>query len=292
MITSSPPATGQPVSWRLTSAGRALGIRGPADLGAWWPELSIRLPGTDPHELQRVDEGRRRRGEVAVPAEVDQGDCRRWLGAHLHCLHLRNAALAVHAVAMVRCGRAVLLLGGHGAGKSLVGLGLVEQGWRVAAGDTALVTVTGDGPVLIGGSRAYVVRRAVTARSFPRFPLSGYGDAVDVAGELEPVAPGERGWPIVSAAVVATSSSASRRARVDCTSLDEHSAVSVWYRASGHLLDRVLAGSDRALRSVESPEGTALRIELARRLASRGLARVSGVPTGIAAVIDRRVRGA
>jgi hypothetical protein len=91
------------------------------------------------------------------------------INAQLHVHQLRVGRLSVHSVALARSGRAVLLLGEHGAGKSLVGLALVERGWDVVAGDVALVGVGEQGeqrPVVLGGTRAYLVRAGALQRYF------------------------------------------------------------------------------------------------------------------------------
>ncbi|MFI1869384.1 hypothetical protein [Streptomyces jumonjinensis] len=135
-VPAGPPGTTD--RWELVSAGRALAVHtGPMPAGVW-DRVVPHLPGVteppqphpDPDHSSPV---------VHLPEGAGVGDVRRLLNAHLHLLHLAAECLALHAVAVERDGVAVLLLGGHGAGKSLTALALAERGWRVLAGDVTLL---------------------------------------------------------------------------------------------------------------------------------------------------------
>ena len=112
--------------------------------------------------------------------------------------YLRRDTLSVHGVALAHEGGAVLLLGGHGAGKSLTGLALMRgYRWWPVAGDTVLVQV-GEraAPLVIGGTSAYLVCRREARRWFPELPLlAGGGERVDLSGQPTLGA----GFPLVGA---------------------------------------------------------------------------------------------
>jgi len=153
----SPGVAGLPgkAVWEVSSAGARLRVAGPVELSRWWSRIGPQVPGVAFGALAPVVGQARLR----LPETVAAADARRWINAHLRGAHLRQGTLGVHGVALVREGRAVVLLGGHGAGKSLTGLALMRgyQWWPVA-GDTALVQVN-DRPRVIGGTSAYLVRR-------------------------------------------------------------------------------------------------------------------------------------
>lgn len=170
------------VVWRVVSAGRCLRVAGPVELGRWWARMRPQIPGTVSGGLVSVAEP----AQVTLPEDVTLGDARRWINAHLHRVHLGDDTVSVHGVAVAHDDGAVLLLGGHGAGKSLTGLALMTgHGWRAVAGDTVLVHVGEGTPSVVGGTGAYTVRRRETRWWFPavRLPLSG-GDTVDISGQL------------------------------------------------------------------------------------------------------------
>jgi hypothetical protein len=274
-----------PVSavWEVISAGQRLRVAGPAELPRWWPRIGPQIPGVASDALASVVG----QAQLRLPEAVTAADARRWINAHLHCVHLRRDTLSVHGVALAQEGRAVLLLGGHGAGKSLTGLALMRgyQWWPVA-GDTALVQVS-DWPLVVGGTSAYLVRRREAHRWFPELSLPVAGEErVDVSGH-QPVLDEGPGFPLVGAIQVAVDASHSGTGSV--TRCEKHTAANAWYRASGHLLDKVLDDHHAdPLRLVEDGALTRARVRLVHRLAaSIGCGWCRGDPHQIAAAISR-----
>ncbi|MGH3842074.1 MAG: hypothetical protein ACRDS0_11610 [Pseudonocardiaceae bacterium] len=239
------------------------------------------IPGTAPGGLVAVAEP----AQVMLPEELTFGDTRRWINAHLHRVHLCNDTVSVHGVAVAHGDCAVLLLGAHGSGKSLTGLALMTRhGWRAVAGDTVQVHVGNGTPLVVGGTGAYQVRRQETRCWFPelRLPLRG-SDIVDISAQL-PSDP-RAGMPLVAAIHVAVDSGpSSNDAMVRC---DGQTARNAWYRASGHLVDKVLDDHHAdPLRLVETTEVARQRIRLVRRLAaSIGYRWLRGSPHHLAETI-------
>ncbi|MGH3707537.1 MAG: hypothetical protein ACRDRQ_05415 [Pseudonocardiaceae bacterium] len=273
------------VVWRVVSAGRCLRVAGPAELGRWWAQMRPQISGTVSGGLVPVAEP----AQVTLPEDVTWGDTRRWINAHLHCGHLANDTVSVHGVAVAHDDGAVVLLGGHGAGKSLTGLALVTRhGWRAVAGDTVLIHLSEGTPLVVGGTGAYLVRSQETRGWFPelRLPLSGSG-AVDISEQLswDP----RPGIPLVAVIQVAVHGGFPRDdPMVWC---DGQTARNAWYRASGHLLDKVLDDHHAdPLRLVETPELVRARIRLVRRLAaSVGCGWLRGSPQRVGEAITRLI---
>ncbi|MGH3752748.1 MAG: hypothetical protein ACRDRP_08635 [Pseudonocardiaceae bacterium] len=274
--------------WVVVSAGRHLVVDAGADFGDRWPMLAGHVPATACHPGIA--------GLPPPPSAVCGGqdwatrDLRRWLNAHLHCLHLRYETVTVHAVTVTRAGWAVALLGGHGAGKSLVGLALAARGWQVAAGDLTLVQLRGPGaPVVAGGTSAYLVRADALACFFPDLPLSSpTGDKIDCSGCL-PVT-GTYPLPLRDAVLVNVGGSGCAE-----EGLDTHTCATVWYRATGHALDRILAGVAHAepLRLLESADLVRRRLRLACTLARwLPVRQLRGDPQALAAAITGRAERA
>lgn len=268
--------------WEVTSAGQRLRVVGPAELSRWWPRIGPQIPGAASGALASVVG----HAQLRLPDAVTVADARRWINAHLHCVHLRRDTLSVHGVALAHEGRAVVLLGGHGAGKSLTGLALMRgyQWWPVA-GDTVLVQVRERAvPLVIGGTSAYLVRWREARRWFPELPLPGDGgERVDLSGQPTLGA----GFPLIGVIQVAVDASHSGTGSV--TRCEEHTACNAWYRASGHLLDKVLDDQHAdPLRLVEDGELTRQRARLVHRLAaSMGCGWCRGDPHQMAAAISR-----
>jgi RNase adaptor protein for sRNA GlmZ degradation len=63
------------------------------------------------------------------------------------------AATSIHASAVARDGRAVLLMGPPGSGKSDLALRLVAAGWQLVADDRVVLTPTGDGLIASAPAR-------------------------------------------------------------------------------------------------------------------------------------------
>ncbi|HEY6425213.1 MAG TPA: hypothetical protein VIY28_18620 [Pseudonocardiaceae bacterium] len=269
--------------WEVTSAGRCLRVAGPAALSRWWPRIGPQIPGAARGSLVSVAG----HAQVMLPDDVTAADARRWINAHLHCVHLRRDTVSVHGVALAHDDRAVLLLGGHGAGKSLTGLALMTgYQWRPVAGDTVLIHVRDRGaPLVIGGTSAYLVRRGEARLWFPELPLPvGDGDRVDISGQPTPGDhPGFRLVGVIQVAVDGGPGGTGLLARCD-----EQTARNAWYRASGHLLDKVLDDHrEDPLRLVEDGELARRRARLVRLLAaSAGCGWIRGDPHQMAAMIS------
>ena len=222
------------------------------------------------------------------------GDAQRMHCALEHCRGVVAGILSIHAVAMARGGRGVLLFGGHGAGKSVTGLALAARGWRALAGDVALVQVGGhtERLMLVGGTRRFLLRPNCSAvhevrHSVPSCePASYLAGRVDVTGFVPWVALGADEIPVCLAANVVVDSGAGLPPTLSV--LDEHTSQSVWWRASGHLLDRVIDDPFvEPLRTMECPELSAARMDLVRRAARVSpVHEVLGTADGITAAIE------
>ncbi|MGW0670707.1 hypothetical protein [Streptomyces sp. NPDC002746] len=260
-----------------------------ATLAAQWEAIAPHLPGVLPGGL-RPGAGP---AAVVLPRGMSTTDARRVLNAHLHLLHVDYGTLCLHAVAL-RCpsgGRSVLLLGGHGAGKTLVALALMDRGWQVLAGDVALLDVCGTVPAprVLGGTTAFLARRVPTRHWFPGLVLPrSAGDRVDL-GHMAGVRPAAAVTePVAVAAVVDVDGDRSARQGVVGV-LDTHTAATVWWRASGHLMDRLLDDSPVVLRQLEDAPAARRRQERVRALAGAvALHTVWGAPDAIAHRIEDR----
>ncbi|MCC9309166.1 hypothetical protein LN042_19105 [Kitasatospora sp. RB6PN24] len=280
----------------VSSAGRTLTVRAAGVPAAWWERIVRHLPGVAAGGVTEATGA----GAVVLPAGLGEGDVRRCVNAQLHVLHLAHGALCVHAVALQHPGGggAVLLLGGHGAGKSLVALALAGRGWQVLAGDVAVVDCGRgqDRPLVVGGTSAFIVRRAPVRRWFPGLQLPADGPArLDLAacgGLLErQMAP----WSPVTvvAAVVVDVDGDPQAGNGVLNELDTHTAANVWWRASGHLLDRLLDDGEQALRRLEDVAGSRRRLAQVRRLAEYlPLHTAWGAPQPIATHIEALVQSA
>jgi hypothetical protein len=268
----------------MNSAGLQLVVDGPAALASWWPQIAPWVPGARPH----LDYAPGRAPDVELPCDVSPGDARRRVSAAVHAGHLRQGTLAVHGVAMVQDGTAVLLLGGHGSGKSLAGLALAEHGWMPAAGDVCLIRASRDGPArIVGGTCAYIVRRRETACWFPGLPMPGGAQETDAAGCLGPwyQRDGDDGARL---AAIVTVSAGAVPGGSRAVPLPAQAAASALCRASTYLIDKVL--DDPAadpLRLAEDPLLCRQRVRLARRAAAAGAWHVAGDPRAVAAEAAR-----
>ncbi|MFE9424126.1 hypothetical protein ACFYNO_14305 [Kitasatospora sp. NPDC006697] len=279
-------------SYRVSSAGRTLAVRAAGASAGWWERIVPHLPGV---ASGGVTEGTGTK-MVVLPAGVADGDARRRINAHLHLLHLAHGALCVHAVALRHPGgAAVLLLGGHGAGKSLVGLALAGHGWQVLAGDVAVVDCPPgqDRPVVVGGTSAFIARRAPARRWFPGLQLPADGpQRLDLAAHLGPPErqpPPGAPAPVVAAVLVDVDGDPQAGDGV-LDELDPHTAANVWWRASAHLLDRLLDDGEQPLRRLEGPDGARRRLARVRRLATHlPLHAAWGTPQTIATHVEALV---
>lgn len=272
--------------WTVASAGLRLAVAGPETLPAWWPSIAPRVPGADPCLISQCG------GEpvLVLPDGVTSGDARRLISAAVHVGHLRRGTLCVHGVGLARDGIGVLLLGGHGSGKSLAGLAMIRQhGWQPAAGDVCLVHAADASSGIIGGTSAYMVRREDAGRWFPGIEVPGSGPDADVAGEIttwrRPA--GDAGARL--AVIVSVLADGSPDQSTAPQPQPGHVAVSALYRASSYLLDKVLDDPDAdPLRLAEDADAARLRAVLSRQVAA-GMSswRVRGTPYGIAAEVTR-----
>lgn len=196
------------------------------------------------------------------------GDVLRVHSAVEHCRGVAQGILSVHAVAMARGDYGVLLFGGHGAGKSVTGLALAARGWHALAGDVALIQCADHAgrPKLVGGTRRFLLRPSSPAVRELYLPAPSTQAAlarVDATSSVPWVALGDKGIEARLAVNVVVDSRARHAAGISV--LDEHTSQSVWWRASGYLLDRVLDDpAAQPLRTMEPPALTAARMDLAR----------------------------
>lgn len=269
----------------VASAGRSLRVTADSPIVAWWPQIAVHVPGADPGPLAVLDTDAET--DLRLDGGVDAADARRLINAHLHLLHLRHATLCLHAVVLARPDRrgTIVLLGGHGAGKTLVGIALAERGWRPVAGDVALLDVAPELRVR-GGTSAVLARRAAVARWFPDLPLAAVAtDRVELHGRWAGRALREVGPPL--AAVLVDVDGDPRAAAADIQSVDEHTARTVWLRASTHLLDRVLHSSPTVLRLLEDRAAAHQRMTLVDEVAARlALHTAWGAPRDIATQVE------
>lgn len=275
------------VLYTVTSLRRDLTVLAPPGAAAWWPRMAEHLPGVAADGITRTAQSPSDAADAVIPEWADAADTRRLVNAYLHGLHLRHRTLCVHAAALYQpySGAAVLLLGGHGAGKTLVTLALARRGWRPLAGDVALLDCRGATPTLAGGTRAVIVRSGPVRRWFPDLQVTGAD--LDRLLRVEP----EGGRPVRVAVLVDVDGDPRAGGGV-VGEVDQHTAATVWLRASGHLLDRVLEEGRTALRSLEDAAAARRRLALVRACADRlGMYAVWGAPGVVADQVEGLVEG-
>ncbi len=76
----------------------------------------------------------------------------------------RHDRFVLHGAAIVRDGRALLLLGRSGAGKSTLAVSALEAGWLALADDVVIVHPDGDGPCIHGIHRVPAVPTEIGGR--------------------------------------------------------------------------------------------------------------------------------
>ncbi|WP_257002018.1 hypothetical protein [Streptomyces sp. WZ.A104] len=282
--------------YEVVSAGRGLEVRADSVFVSRWEEIAPHLPGVPRDGLRPGPDTST--DAVRLPQGARVGDVRRLLNAHLHLLHLAHGTLCLHAVALRHPadGRVVVLLGGHGAGKTLVALALFLRGWRVMAGDVTLMDCSAQGlsPRVVGGTAAFLARPGPTRRWFPDLVPSVAGeDRVDLSRvpglwESPLTAPGA-----VAAAVLVDVDGDPAAGEGAVGVLDGHTAANVWWRASGHLLERLLDDAPVVLRLLEDDEAAVRRLSLVRALARTiPLHAAWGAPEPIADRIERLAHAA
>ncbi|CUU60611.1 hypothetical protein Ga0074812_14328 [Parafrankia irregularis] len=272
--------------WLIRSAGTRLEVKGAPHLGRWWPILSAQIPGV----CGPPADGHGGPDALRINDSAGPADTRRIINAGLHVGHLGTETLSVHGVAVAKAGQAMLLIGDHGAGKSLTALGMIQSmGWSPVAGDTCLVRLDARGvAVVVGGTRAFVVRRADVTRWFPALAFAEQdGELVDLAVSL----PGFSGGAprLAGIVMVAVDGGAFGSPPVAC---DERVAMNALCRASGHLLAKVLddAAAD-PLSLLESPDLVRRRMQLVRLLASTVRCWwARGTPDVLAAAVESLAR--
>lgn len=275
----------------VDSAGRALAVVAPGQLATWWPEMSAHIPGATPEGIAPYAGTE---ADLTVPVGLGSQDMRRLINASLHRLHLDHDTLSVHAVALEHpdTREAVLLLGGHGSGKSLTAVALTLRGWHVLAGDVALLDAAplDDAPRVRGGTSAFVVRRAPVRRWFPQLGVGTDGpEKIDLSGCAHSVGGNGAVMPRrVGAAAVVDVDGDPAVSHGCLQRVDAHTAATVWLRASAHLLDRVLDESDTVLREVEDVAAARHRTGLVRALARTvPVSAIWGSPAGVADQVER-----
>lgn len=271
--------------YTVTSVGRKLTVLASSGAAAGWPQLARHLPGVRADGVMQASP-LSEVADVVVPDGAAPADIRRLVNAHLHRLHLRHDTLCVHAAALRHPERdvAVMLLGGHGAGKTLVTLALARRGWRPVAGDVALLDCR-SAPTVAGGSRAIIVRDGPVRRWFP--DLSTPDPNLGGLLRVDPHAGG-----LLRAVVLVDVDGDPSAAGGVVEETDRHTAATVWLRASGHLLDRLLEEQPTVLRDLEDVAANHRRLTLVRALAGRlGMHAVWGAPGAIADHVECLVEG-
>jgi hypothetical protein len=277
-------------TWLVVSTGQQVAVAGPEVLATWWAALAPQIPGTSRGPLAEAAGA----AALVLPDGITARDTRLQINAHLHGEHLRSGTLSVHGVAVAKDDQAVVLLGAHGAGKSLTALALVTAlGWRPIAGDTCLIRCDPcrRGVGVVGGTRSYVVRRGAASRWFPGLVLaSGDAGRVELCGHLEPwwSAAGPAGTMLAAIGIVRVEAGIDRTGLV-CVPCDAQTARNAIYRASSHLIDKIPDDPHAdPLRLVETPGLARDRVQLARRAAaSTRCWLLRGSPHAMAAEIDR-----
>lgn len=266
----------------LDSAGQPLPVRDDGRLVRWWPTLYRHIPGTTataPAPTSGTE------AVVDVTGCKDPDQARRMINAHLHLLHLEHDTLSVHAAALAAPGGVgtVLLLGGHGAGKTLVATALALAGWIPLAGDVALVRVGDQSAAVVGGTRAFMARTAPTVRWFPHLPRTDR--AVVDLGHLWQSPPAPPSVPVRAAAWVRVDGDPHLEG-AQAEPMDAHTAHTLWWTSCAHLIDRATPAGCDPLRLLETPELARHRATLARALAVRLAPMVLwGEPHAIAAAL-------
>jgi hypothetical protein len=107
--------------------------------------------------------------------------------------HLRRRGLfLIHAFAAAYGGKAVLLVGGIGAGKTTTGLSLLNAGWQLLSNDSPIINEQ-------GGVLSYPGVLAGYPDSFARFPVTAElaQQQPDKEGRPKLTVPAEQIWPDV-----------------------------------------------------------------------------------------------
>ncbi|MFB7619394.1 hypothetical protein [Kitasatospora sp. NPDC056181] len=299
---TTPPTAPAEGSWDVSTAAGPLHVQLPRSLRTAWPRIVPHLPGAAVAGCgcgSRPATGPRAAGfrtdpdfdTALLPDTAAPDDVRRFLNAVLHCRHLGRGVLTLHAVAAARDDQVLLLLGGHGAGKTLTALALHERGWQPLSGDVSLLRVLPDGsPEYLGGTTAFVVRSAEVARYLPgtaRRYLPGPALAPDDTADLAPLLPPAHAAPTARRTVRLVHVRVDQRESPLVRWAERQLRHSWLYQASGHQLDRVLRCDDTPLRCLEPPELTRARLALTTRLADRvPVLSALGTPGQIAAGIE------
>ncbi|WP_433513760.1 hypothetical protein ACQP2T_61145 [Nonomuraea sp. CA-143628] len=276
----------------VRSGGRALTVTAGDALISGWPTIAPHVPGAS----ATVRVCRPSGAAVNVPAHL--AEARRLINAHLHVLHLGYDTLAVHSVAMYRPGTGVVvLLGGHGAGKTLTGTALGLRGWRWLSGDVTLLDAPAAGGVSVrGGTGAIIARRTALRRWFPGLAVPEAGPGLLDLHDRQDRPPfmGAGTSPIVgrvaAAALIDVTGDPSRGPGGDeIQLLEPHTAETVWWTGSGHLLDRVRAEPGALpLRALEGERELLRRARLVRTVArDLPVHLLCGTPHRIAEQVER-----
>jgi hypothetical protein len=145
---------------------------------AVWREQGRTIIEVSDRGLVVVEPTRRRADAWAVRPGTWAAEEREGLVFLLASEILRASGLyPLHASAAERDGRAVLILGSSGAGKSTCLLSLMQAGWRCLSDDHPLVCGTDDGPRVL----PWPARLEMTAETPARF--GGLGDLSTRVGE-------------------------------------------------------------------------------------------------------------
>lgn len=270
----------------IFSRERLLTVQAPATLDSLVPRLSPHLPGVGPNGIVMATT---QKCDAVIQNGTCASDVRRLLNAHLHQLHLHQSTLCVHAVTLHHddLDATVMLLGGHGAGKTLVSLALTQRGWHTTAGDVTLLDCYQHAAVVSGGTRAVIARRDAVHRWFPHL-VPPQHEAVKMNLQTLPaVGLDQSSMRALKAAVVVNVDGDPHGDGAAIEEMDHHTAVTTWLRSSSHLLDRVLQGSDIMLRRFESASASRQRLLHVRALATHTpLHAARGTPQKIALQVE------
>ena len=170
-------------TWKITIDDIEVAVSGFARIPALDHEILQRVPASFIMDMNYQGCGLSRKGIgqvdvdgqcFRVPNKASAAELRRFVTAVVVAPALRRKKMLVHGVVVSAQDSAILILGDYGAGKTTVSLLLRDRGFRVLAGDSALVQADGE---IRGGSRAILVREgglwaAMGARQPTRLWLS------------------------------------------------------------------------------------------------------------------------
>jgi hypothetical protein len=132
------------------------------------------------------------RGQIVAAALSTYGVLEDLIAIGLSPHLRRHGQFLIHAFAAAYNGKAVLLVGGIGAGKTTTGMSLLNGGWQLLSNDSPIVTAQGDVLSYPGVLAAY-------PDSFARFPSTAHLARQEAKQDGRPKLsiPAESVWPSV-----------------------------------------------------------------------------------------------